>query len=94
MNALASVKDDHRVVVRWAENSLRVGAEALTWDAFRPWCPQPVVYSHYVYPGYRWQSPTEMAFKVVSRLLEQGVVKDLTLKEFVALVDDIARTLR
>ncbi len=39
------------------------------------------------------ESKTDTAFKVVEKLMEKGHIKELSVKEFMALVKDIAATL-
>ena len=52
----------------------------------------PVYYPTYTYVNEK--SKIEQAFKIVSKLLEQKIIiKELTIKEFVKLVNDVAEVI-
>lgn len=61
-------------------------------------------YQHYVpyYPSYPTvinnlqvvkPNPTEAAFNIVTKLIEKGFLKNVTVKQFTALVKEVAETL-
>ncbi len=86
--------------VKWANDSLAVGSiNHLGFsDVSSHWWPnyyvQPASY-HYTYTGVPSKpNPTEMAFKIVAKLLEDGLVKELTVNTFVKLVDDVAKIVK
>jgi hypothetical protein len=55
---------------------------------------QPYVYSYPVYHYCNEKSKVEQGFKIVAKLLESKIItKELTIKEFIKLVNDIAEIL-
>ena len=64
-----------------------VTTNASYWDYHHHW--YPMWYPTYV--GMPEKSNVEQAFKIVGKLIDSGiVVKDLNVKEFIKLVNDIA----
>lgn len=52
---------------------------------------QPYIYSYPVYHYCTERSKVEQGFKIVAKLLESKIItKELTIKEFIKLVNDIA----
>ncbi len=83
--------------VQAANGALSVGRVSdLGWrDVSDHWWPAPVNTYHYSYgTTYVRPNPTEAAFKIVAKLMEGGLVEELTVKQFVKLVDDVATIVR
>lgn len=66
----------------------------LGWsDVSAHWWPTPINNYHYTTVDTTLRlrpNPTETAFKIVARMMEDGLVGELTVKQFVKLVDDVA----
>jgi hypothetical protein len=94
--------DSGSAPVKWTGNGLQVGSiQGASYPMVGDyWWPQPEHHHHHytttVTSG--WQSPkpnpTEMAFKIVAKLMEDGIVEELTVKKFVKLVDDVAKIVK
>lgn len=54
------------------------------WDIF---------YYPIYYPQYPLKSNVEQAFKIVSKLMERGIIGDIKVKEFTELVNEISNIL-
>jgi len=98
-NALAAVPNDSAKLVT-ANNTgggLQMGSARLGWGEVSHWwqpLPQPTLnYATFTYPPPSL-NPTEKAFRIVSAMMEKGMVGDLSVKEFVALVNDVAEIVR
>jgi hypothetical protein len=101
-SALMAISDRQSAApVTWADNSLHVGSvnhlgysdiHSHWWPdpPYRPWV-QPFVTTTTVHVR---PNATETAFKIVSRMIADGIVEDLTVKKFVKLVDDVAKIVR
>ena len=63
------------------------------FNSYLDYC-QPYIERYYpvYYPIYHNEpNRTEGAFKIVSKLMEKGLVKNVTLKKFIELVNEIAK---
>lgn len=79
-------------LVSFANNQLACGDYQLT-GAYNYWHDYHYHYWPIYYPSYHIceRSKVEQAFKIVGKLLENKTIeKDLTVKEFMKLVNDIA----
>jgi hypothetical protein len=75
--------------VGWADVSSHWWPEP---QRYIPWSP-PITTHHYTTTSIR-PNATEMAFKIVSKLMEEGLVEDLSVKRFVKLVDEVAKIVK
>lgn len=57
------------------------------------WTYRPTYYPSTLTTTVIRESKTDIAFKVVEKLMEKGHIKELSVKEFMALVKEIAATL-
>lgn len=95
-------------LVSYSNNSLMVGGQSLNTgsagdvigNGIYPYYPYyPIYEQHYHnwYPSYPMiteKSKIEQGFKVVGKMLENKIItKELTIKEFIKLVNDIAEIL-
>lgn len=84
-------------VLSFDSDGLTLSGVSIGWqDTSHWWQPYPTyptaahIYS-YSTPG---PNPTEKAFRIVFALMEKGMVGDLSVKEFVSLVNDVAEIVR
>jgi hypothetical protein len=59
-----------------------------------PWAPPVRTYTAINTVSHVKPNATEMAFKIVSALMEDGIVDDLTVKQFVKMVDRVAKIVK
>lgn len=92
------ISESGTLPVRWASDSIAIkGVNCRSWHDFayrdwaiRPWDPIVTTSTTLrVKP-----SATEAAFKIVSTMMEDGLVDGLTVNTFVKLVDDVAKIVR
>lgn len=82
--------------LQWSssDNTLQVGGRQVGWADFSStWLPANTYQYSYWYPSPR-PNATEMAFKIVAKLMEDGLIEELTVKKFVKLVDDVAHIVK
>ncbi len=83
--------------VKWQADSLTVGpVNHLAWsDVSHHWWPYDPYPQRYVYPTAVITSParnrTEVAFNIVTKMIEKGLVQELTVAQFIDLVNDVAQ---
>jgi hypothetical protein len=76
---------------------LQLGSARITqWQDVHHWWPSsPASTYMYSYSSLAPPlNPTEQAFRIVSAMMEKGIVGELTVKEFVSLVNDVAEIVR
>lgn len=83
-------------LVSYSDNQLTVGNTGDYWDYNHYWDTFHYPYYPTWYPTYHIceKSKVEQAFKIVGKLLENKIIeKELTVKEFMKLVNDIGELL-
>lgn len=81
-------------MVQFSEGNLTSGSASITTygDFFGLCDPYIHTWYPYYYPIYHSEpNKTEAAFKIVSKLMEKGLVKNITLKKFIELVNEISK---
>lgn len=94
--AMMTIDSNSTAPVNWTDSGLQIGAAgAVGWgDVSTYWSPA-VPLNNYIYTSYPSRpNPTEVAFRIVSRLMEDGIVEGLNVKKFVKLIDDVAEIVR
>jgi hypothetical protein len=63
-------------------------------DYFQPFMPKEIHHNHY-YPfgGLLSMDNTGKALKILRKLIEKEIIKDLTVAQFISLLDDISKEL-
>lgn len=74
--------------VGWRQNGLNFAGDncCIPWDWDRCYRYYQPIYTSCVYSP----SKLEQAFKITSKLLEKGIIKELKLKQFIELVNEIS----
>lgn len=90
--ALASTTDQP---VSW-NGGINVGSTAVDWGTVQHWWPADYHYhTNYTLTSYPVRpNSVEAAFKIVGKMLEQGMIGELTVPAFVRLVNDVAEIVR
>lgn len=96
VTALAAVPGTSDNTLSANAGGLQMGSVSIGWQDTSHWWPVTPL-NNYSYTT-TWASPplnpTEKAFRIVSLMMEQELVGELSVKEFVALVNNVAEIVR
>ena len=96
VTALAAIPSTSDNTLSANAGGLQMGSVSIGWQDTSHWWPVSTL-NNYSYTT-TWASPplnpTEKAFRIVSAMMEKGMVGDLSVKEFVSLVNDVAEIVR
>lgn len=95
VTAIAAVPSTSENTLSANAGSLQMGSVSIGWQDTSHWWPaSPWTYFNYTTASGVSPNPTEKAFRIVSAMMEKGMVGELSVKEFVALVNDVAEIVR
>ncbi len=93
VNAL--MKADMGDTISYSAGNYMVGGNSISgssWDAcWHQWYPQ--IYSYPIYTNIVQEKPNafELAFKIVTKMLEKKIIERLTVKQLIETVNEIAK---